>query len=194
MLTRELARRFPGLHEQRIRCLLLDVAPRVLPELSPRLSKAAHRTLSRRGVEIRNGTSVDEATTGGVRLSDGEFGWGDGWVVTSVAGLALMEIVGGAVLAPRGKALHDAIMSAPAGPIDASLRQKVTDPAAWGAAAFETSTALAIVYLMTNKPSGLASALIVAVCAIGGALIGVAAARGGVSAQQQPAAASAPSS
>lgn len=73
LLTRELARRLPRLRERRIRWLLLDTAPRVLPELSPRLSKAAHRTLSHRGVEIRTGTSVDEATTGGVRLSDGEF-------------------------------------------------------------------------------------------------------------------------
>jgi NADH dehydrogenase len=45
----------------------------VLPELSPRLSVAAHRTLTRRGVEIRTGTSVAEATSEGVRLSDGQF-------------------------------------------------------------------------------------------------------------------------
>jgi hypothetical protein len=129
-----------------------------------------------------------------VGLSDGEFSWGDGWVVTSIVGLALMELVGGAVLAPRGKGLHEAIMSAPDGAVDAGLRQKVLDPAVWGAAAFETATALGIVYLMTNKPSGVASALIVAACAIVGALIGAAAARAGVSSQPRPAAAAAPSS
>ena len=43
------------------------------PSWTARLSAAAHRTLTRRGVEIRTGTSVTEATSGGVRLSDGEF-------------------------------------------------------------------------------------------------------------------------
>jgi NADH dehydrogenase len=73
LLTREAARRRPGLRGQRIRWLLIDHSARVLPELDRRLSAAAHRVLSRRGVEIRTGTSVAEATTGGVRLSDGEF-------------------------------------------------------------------------------------------------------------------------
>jgi NADH dehydrogenase len=73
LFTRYAARHHPGLREQRIRWLLLDLAPRVLPELNPRLSATAHRVLTQRGVEIRTGTSVTEATTDGVRLSDGEF-------------------------------------------------------------------------------------------------------------------------
>jgi NADH dehydrogenase len=73
LLTRALAQRFPQLRDQPIRWLLLDLAPRVLPELARGLSKTAHRTLSRRGVEIRTGTSVDEAMPDGVRLSDGQF-------------------------------------------------------------------------------------------------------------------------
>ncbi|HEX6445205.1 MAG TPA: NAD(P)/FAD-dependent oxidoreductase [Streptosporangiales bacterium] len=73
LLTRTLAERFPALRHQPMRWLLLDLAPRVLPELDPRLSSAADRTLSRRGVQIRTGTSVEEATSDGVRLSDGEF-------------------------------------------------------------------------------------------------------------------------
>ncbi|HEU5265413.1 MAG TPA: NAD(P)/FAD-dependent oxidoreductase [Jatrophihabitans sp.] len=73
LLTREVARRHPDLRGVRLRWLLLDLAPRVLPELSPRLSTAAHRTLTARGVEIRTETSVQEATADGVRLSDGDF-------------------------------------------------------------------------------------------------------------------------
>jgi NADH dehydrogenase len=53
--------------------MLLDVAPRVLPELDERLSVTADRVLRSRGVEVRTGTSVEEATPTGVRLSDGEF-------------------------------------------------------------------------------------------------------------------------
>lgn len=73
LLTREVAKRYRALRHQRIRWLLLDTAPRVLPGLSMWLSRPAHRTLARRGVEIRTGTSVAEATVGGVRLSDGDF-------------------------------------------------------------------------------------------------------------------------
>ncbi len=73
LLTRAAARRHSGLRGQRLRWLLLDQAPHVLPELDRRLSAAAHRTLTRRGVEIRVGTTVTEATSGGVRLSDGQF-------------------------------------------------------------------------------------------------------------------------
>ncbi|MFE3645318.1 NAD(P)/FAD-dependent oxidoreductase [Streptomyces sp. NPDC059169] len=64
------ARRSP---EVRPRWLLLDVAPRVLPELDRRLSDTADRVLRGRGVEVRTGTSVKEATAAGVWLDDGAF-------------------------------------------------------------------------------------------------------------------------
>jgi NADH dehydrogenase len=72
LLTRKLARRLPRLEGAQPRWLLLDIAPRVLPELSGRLSRTAGRVLRRRGVELRMETSVDEATADHVRLSDGE--------------------------------------------------------------------------------------------------------------------------
>jgi NADH dehydrogenase len=72
LLTRLVARRV-GLPEHDVRWLLLDRSPRVLPELLPRLSHAAHRTLTARGVDIRPGTTVTEATSEGVDLSDGQF-------------------------------------------------------------------------------------------------------------------------
>ncbi|WP_308416776.1 NAD(P)/FAD-dependent oxidoreductase [Streptomyces sp. AJS327] len=55
------------------RWVLLDIAPRVLPELDRRLSRTADRVLRRRGVEVRTGVSVEEATAEGARLDDGEF-------------------------------------------------------------------------------------------------------------------------
>jgi NADH dehydrogenase len=53
--------------------LLLDKAQRVLPELDERLSRTADRVLRERGVELRMGVSVQEATHEGVRLTDGSF-------------------------------------------------------------------------------------------------------------------------
>jgi NADH dehydrogenase len=73
LLTHTAACRHASLRGQPIRWLLLDLAPRVLPELDRRLSVAARRTLTGWGVEIRTGTSVTEATGEGVRLSTGEF-------------------------------------------------------------------------------------------------------------------------
>ncbi|MFF4826185.1 NAD(P)/FAD-dependent oxidoreductase [Streptomyces sp. NPDC001312] len=73
MFTDSLARRYPPRQGIRSRWLLLDIAPRVLPELDERLSATADRVLRRRGVEVRMGTSVKEATHEGVLLTDGEF-------------------------------------------------------------------------------------------------------------------------
>ncbi len=73
LLTQIAARRRPRLHSQQLRWVLIDLAPRVMPELDPRLSATASEVLSGRGVEIRTGTSVERATADGVKLSDGEF-------------------------------------------------------------------------------------------------------------------------
>jgi NADH dehydrogenase len=72
LFTRDAAERCPGLGDRSVRWVLVDLAPRLLPDLDPRLSRAAHRVLSKRGVEIRLRTTVDEASHEGVRLSDGE--------------------------------------------------------------------------------------------------------------------------
>ena len=72
LLTTRLAGKMPGLAGQQIRWMLLDTAPRLLPELDPRLSKTADRVLRRRGVQVRTGQSVAEAMPGYVQLSTGE--------------------------------------------------------------------------------------------------------------------------
>ncbi|AZP21360.1 NAD(P)/FAD-dependent oxidoreductase [Streptomyces aquilus] len=66
-------RRQPLREGVRPRWMLLDVAPRVLPEMDERLSRTADRVLRERGVDVRMGTSVKEATHDGVLLTDGEF-------------------------------------------------------------------------------------------------------------------------
>ena len=73
LLTTRLARQMPGLAGEHIRWMLLDTAPRLLPELDPHLSRTADRVLRRRGVEVRTGQSVAEAMDGSwVQLSTGE--------------------------------------------------------------------------------------------------------------------------
>jgi NADH dehydrogenase len=72
LLTARLARALPGLAGQEIRWLLLDLAPRVLAELDPRLSRTAERVLRRRGVEVLTGESIAEALDGSVQLTTGD--------------------------------------------------------------------------------------------------------------------------
>lgn len=71
MYTEAQVRRHPMRTGMRPRWMLLDVAERVLPELDERLSRTAERVLRQRGVDVRMGTSVKEATHDGVLLTDG---------------------------------------------------------------------------------------------------------------------------
>jgi NADH:ubiquinone reductase (H+-translocating) len=73
LFTDALVRKQPLRAGVRPRWLLLDIAPRILPELDRRLSATADRTLRRRGVDVRTRTSVKQATHDGVLLDSGEF-------------------------------------------------------------------------------------------------------------------------
>ncbi|HEY0814281.1 MAG TPA: NAD(P)/FAD-dependent oxidoreductase [Pseudonocardia sp.] len=72
LYTEALRRGLPRLGDRKMRWMLLDLAPRVLPELDQRLSRTAARVLAKRGVEVRTGQSIKEATFDGVQLTTGE--------------------------------------------------------------------------------------------------------------------------
>jgi NADH dehydrogenase len=72
LFTERLARQRPQLRDQRIRWMILDTAPRLLPELDPRLSKTANRVLHKREVGVRVGQTITEATSTGVILTTKE--------------------------------------------------------------------------------------------------------------------------
>jgi NADH:ubiquinone reductase (H+-translocating) len=115
LLTTQLARKLPGLARQPIRWILLDTAPRLLPELNERLSKTADRVLRRRGVEVRTGQSVAEAVPGHVLLSNGEK------VATRsliwCVGVRADPLVDGLDLATsRGRLVVDEFMAVPGAP------------------------------------------------------------------------------
>ncbi|MFF0679561.1 FAD-dependent oxidoreductase [Streptomyces tendae] len=71
MYTDAQVRKHPMRTGMRPRWMLLDVAPRVMPEMDERLSRTAERVLRQRGVDVLMGTSVKEATHDGVVLTDG---------------------------------------------------------------------------------------------------------------------------
>jgi NADH:ubiquinone reductase (H+-translocating) len=72
LVTARAAADYPRLRPEELRWVLVDLAPRVLPELGRRLGDDAMEVLRRRGVEVRLQTTVEEATADAVRLSDGE--------------------------------------------------------------------------------------------------------------------------
>ena len=115
LMTTQLAKTMPGLAGQEIRWMLLDLAPRLLPELDPRLSKTAERVLRRRGVKVMTGQSVAEATDGYVQLTTGEK------VPTRsliwCVGVRPDPLVNGLDLATnRGRLVVDAFMAVPGAP------------------------------------------------------------------------------
>lgn len=56
-----------------IRVTLVEAAPRILPALSERLSKATQELLSSFGVSVLTNSKVSEVSAAGVKLSDGRF-------------------------------------------------------------------------------------------------------------------------
>jgi NADH:quinone reductase (non-electrogenic) len=64
-------RYYPRLENVRQRWVLVDAAPKILPEIPRRLGEYAARELSKRGVDIRVSTTLESVEEHAVTLSDG---------------------------------------------------------------------------------------------------------------------------
>ena len=71
-LARDAIATYPNLREERMRWMLVDAAPRILPELGDGLAHYAKRRLEERGIEVLVGTRLESVEHGVVRLSDGQ--------------------------------------------------------------------------------------------------------------------------
>jgi NADH dehydrogenase len=70
-LVRDALRFYPGLKDMRQRWVLVDAAPKILPEIPSRLGEYATRELWKRGVDIRVSTTLESVADHAVTLSDG---------------------------------------------------------------------------------------------------------------------------
>ncbi|MFE0173570.1 NAD(P)/FAD-dependent oxidoreductase [Streptomyces sp. NPDC059002] len=70
-LTSAAVKRYPGLDPDLIKWHLVDVAPKLMPELGERLGDKALAIMRRRGVQVSLGVSVAKATEDTVTLTDG---------------------------------------------------------------------------------------------------------------------------
>jgi len=71
-LVSDALRWYPRLHGAAQRWVLVDAAPKILPEIPTRLGDYAARELARRGVEIRTATTLESLASEEATLSDGE--------------------------------------------------------------------------------------------------------------------------
>jgi NADH:quinone reductase (non-electrogenic) len=71
-LARAALRVYPNLSRRDMRWVLVEAAPRILPELDEDLAGYARARLEERGIEVRTVTRLDSSENGIVRLSDGE--------------------------------------------------------------------------------------------------------------------------
>jgi NADH:ubiquinone reductase (H+-translocating) len=71
-LVRDALRFYPSLRHEPQRWVLVDAAPKILPEIPTRLGDYAARQLRRRGVDIRVNTTLSAAEPHAALLSDGD--------------------------------------------------------------------------------------------------------------------------
>jgi NADH dehydrogenase len=71
-LVRDALRYYPGLRQAPQRWVLVDAAPKILPEIPTRLGDYAAEQLTKRGVEIRVGTTLESVEQHAAHLSSGE--------------------------------------------------------------------------------------------------------------------------
>lgn len=108
-----------------------------------------------------------------ISLSHNKFTWTDGWILTAVTTLVVMEAYGGAVLAPTGKRLNALVETTPDGPVPEQVHAAVMNPLVWAGAWGETGLAAGILFLMPTKPSGAWPVAVVAVTGLLGAASGL---------------------
>jgi hypothetical protein len=86
--------------------------------------------------------------------TDDAFSFSDGWVITAILALVVVEAAGGIVLAPHGKRLTGLIEQAPDGPVTDEIRMVAMRPLFWDLIHVTTFGFLGVVFLMAAKPTG----------------------------------------
>jgi NADH dehydrogenase len=71
-LARDAIATYPNLRTGRMRWMMVEAAPKILPELGEGLARYAQRRLEERGIEVLVGTRLESVENGVVTLSDGQ--------------------------------------------------------------------------------------------------------------------------
>ncbi|HEY8983488.1 MAG TPA: NAD(P)/FAD-dependent oxidoreductase [Streptomyces sp.] len=71
LLTHNAVKRYPRLDPKLIKWHLIDIAPKLMPELGDKLGSSAQEVLRKRGIEISLGVSIEKAGPEEVTFTDG---------------------------------------------------------------------------------------------------------------------------
>ncbi len=98
----------------------------------------------------------------GIYMTHARWSWSLPWIQASLAGLALIVVLGSGIEAGRARALGRELAEQGLSP---RARRLLRDPVSWSAKLMTQTVALAVVFVMTAKPgaAGAAGALAVAV-------------------------------
>lgn len=119
MLTHNAVKRYPRLDPGLIRWHLIDIAPRLMPELGEKLGEDAQKILRKRGIEISLGVSIAKAGPEEVTFTDGRviptrtLIWTAGVVASPLIGTLGAETVRGrlAVASEMNLPGHDGVFA-----------------------------------------------------------------------------------
>jgi hypothetical protein len=99
--------------------------------------------------------------------------WGPkGWILVALASLVLLAVVGALGTGIRMARIGSAVGGASAGPLSDDLRRALRDPILLTSLRTRLAIVLGVVFLMTVKPSSLASVVVIILAAAVGLLAG----------------------
>ena len=104
---------------------------------------------------------------------DDEIGWDQGWILTALISLVLVEAVGGAVIGRRVKAIIGRLEGTADGPVTAETKAVLADGPVWFASHATTAVIASIVFVMVGKPSTTGAIVTVVIGAVVGLLSAV---------------------
>jgi hypothetical protein len=102
----------------------------------------------------------------GLYMTFAVWGWGHAWIDLSLGALIALGIGGAVINAPRMKAIHQALTTAPDRPIADPLKQLLVDPVLWTYAQIPGFMALAAIVLMILKLDWLGSIVVLVVALV----------------------------
>jgi uncharacterized membrane protein len=106
---------------------------------------------------------------GAFMVEDVDWGWGTGWINTSLIALILMGAGGGLLMTPRVRKIHEAAAATPDGPVPSEIRDLVNDPILWGTLHAFTLGLFGIIWNMTTKPGDAQSGTVILLAFVLGA-------------------------
>jgi hypothetical protein len=104
----------------------------------------------------------------GAYMTQSAWSWSTPWIIAGLLGLAMIVLLGSGVEATRGRALNYEVRT---NGLSERSRRLLRDPLAWTAKATTWTLMLAVMFVMTTKPSAWGCAISLIIASIAGAMV-----------------------